>query len=149
MGPLGADPANRRQNFRIALASNEFYGGGRFLPAACRTVARARARVFRRFLRSPEQMLTQFRRRIGRYSVFRKCWLEYAMSEKLGAHTGRHLSSFRGGGSSWDLAGPGPKTRDIRSRRFARARAYIHERRSAPGLHFYGRMKFTPRHGWI
>lgn len=31
-----------------------------------------------------EQMLTQFQLWIGRYSLFQNCWLEYAMSEKLG-----------------------------------------------------------------
>lgn len=58
----------------------KFCGDGHFLLG--RRGPRARISPFSQIT---EQMLTQFRRLIERYSVFRKCWLEYTMSEKLGA----------------------------------------------------------------
>lgn len=58
----------RGQNFRIALASNEILRGRTLL--ALPLGLRARISPFSQIT---EQMLTQFRRRIGRYSVFRKC----------------------------------------------------------------------------
>lgn len=77
----------RGKTFESLLRRMKFCGGGRFLLAW-----RGRARISP-FSQITGQMLTQFRRRIGRYSVFRKCWLEYAMSEKF--EVAAFLSSTR------------------------------------------------------
>lgn len=97
-GALGADRRGGK-TFESLLRRMKFCGGGRFLLAR-----QGRARISP-FSQITEQMLTQFRRRIGRYSVFRKCWLEYAMSEKFEAAA--FLSSTRA--ETLGFAGPGPK----------------------------------------
>lgn len=99
----------------------KFCGGdGRFLLA--RRGSRARISPFSQIT---EQMLTQFRRLIERYSVFRKCWLEYTMSEKLGAAPVRSLFFFHA--ESLRIAGP-PDTKfdESYSPTAVRARIYAY-----------------------
>lgn len=108
------------KTFESLLHQMKFCGGGRFLFA--RRGPRARISPFSQIT---EQMLTQFRRLIERYSVFRKCWLEYTMSEKLGAAPVRSLFFFRA--ESLRITGRQVRNsmRNTRSRLFAREFIFI------------------------